>query len=192
MKINSHIHIFKNISMKRYLFILLKITTLIFLVYMLFIITKYSVNVVNQEVMIKKRYHRTEEKRKTTYQNMYKSVLEKYNVIKFADTGFANIMLIQMSNQSPNKELMWYWVQQNNPSITYTKVIDMYNDLIALIESKRNEFTYIENELQQLKFEHDSLLSIIPSKFVVGRRKPIIYKPILSDKTDVVFRTNKE
>lgn len=192
MKINSHIHIFKNISMKKYLFILLRITTLIFLVYILFIITKFSINVVNQEVMIKKRYHRTEEKRKTTYQNMYRSVLEKYNVIKFADTGFANIMLIQMSNQSPNKELMWYWVQQNNPSITYNRVLDMYNDLITLIESKRNEFTYIENELQQLKFEHDSLLSIIPSKFVVGRREPIIYRPILSDKTDVVFRTNKE
>lgn len=192
MKINSHIHIFKNISMKKYLFILLRITTLIFLVYILFIITKFSVNVVNHEVMIKKRYHRTEEKRKTTYQNMYRSVLEKYNVIKFADTGFANIMLIQMSNQSPNKELMWYWVQQNNPSITYNRVLDMYNDLITLIESKRNEFTYIENELQQLKFEHDSLLSIIPSKFVVGRREPIIYRPILSDKTDVVFRTNKE
>lgn len=192
MKINSHIHIFKNISMKKYLFILLRITTLIFLVYILFIITKFSINVVNQEVMIKKRYHRTEEKRKTTYQNMYRSVLEKYNVIKFADTGFANIMLIQMSNQNPNKELMWYWVQQNNPSITYNRVLDMYNDLITLIESKRNEFTYIENELQQLKFEHDSLLSMIPSKFIVGRRKPIIYIPILSDKTDVVFRTNKE
>ena len=178
--------------LKKYLFILLRITTLIFLVYILFIITKFSINVVNHEVMIKKRYHRTEEKRKTTYQNMYRSVLEKYNVIKFADTGFANIMLIQMSNQSPNKELMWYWVQQNNPSITYNRVLDMYNDLISLIESKRNEFTYIENELQQLKFEHDSLLSIIPSKFVVGRREPIIYRPILSDKTDVVFRTNKE
>ncbi len=192
MKINSHIHIFKNISMKKYLFILLRIIALICLIYTLFVITRFTISVVNQEVMIKQRFYRTEEKRKTTYQNMYKTVLEKYNVIKFADTGFANIMLIQMSNQSPNKELMWYWVQQNNPSITYTRVLDMYNDLINLIESKRNDFTYIENELQQLKFEHDSLLLTIPSKFVVGRRKPIIYRPILSDKTDVVFRTNKE
>lgn len=188
----SYIHKQFQFKMKKYLQKSIKYLILFLLGFTLIQLMNYSIRVVNSEVMLKQHYNRTLEERKTNYQNMYRTVLEKYNIIKNADSGFANIMLIQMSNQSPNKELMWYWVQQNNPSITYNRVLDMYSDLTSMIESKRDYFTNVENKLQGLKFLHDSLLLTIPSKFVVGRRKPIIYIPILSNKTDTVFNNNRE
>lgn len=148
----------------------------------------------NQEIGLKNKFTQKKSERTAMYDKMWKTLSGKSQVALKNDSSFQQVVNIQMQGQKDGEGVMWKWIQQSNPTATFAEVSSLYKDLSRAIESKREEFFESEKMLQDIKLQHDNLMSKFPSSFILwilGRKK-LEYAPITSDRTDDVFKTNKD
>lgn len=148
----------------------------------------------NQEIDLRNTFTQKKSERVTIYDKMWKTLSGKSQVALRNDSSFRTIVNIQMQGQKDGEGVMWKWIQQSNPTATYGEVSALYKDLSRSIEAYRNEFADIEKTLQDVKLQHDNLITKFPGSLILWilNRKKLEYIPITSDRTDEVFKTNKD
>lgn len=69
---------------------------------------------------------------------------------------------------------------------------ELFGKLMTSIEAQRTAFTREQQELIDLKREHDTLLQTLPSSIFVGDRPPIEIIVVTSAKTEAAFGSGQE
>jgi len=149
----------------------------------------------NAEIDLRNSFTQASSERTTIYDNkVYKVVAQKTQIALKNDSSFIKVVNAQMEGQKDAPGLFMKWIQQSNPTATFTEVSALYKDLGRTVESVRTEFVEQEKKMQDIKKQHDNLLSKFPSSIVLSilGRKHLVYKPITSDKTDKIMTTGKD
>ena len=159
----------------------------------LFIFSSF-VSFSNGEVDLRNTFTKHYTDRTAAFDKMWKTLSQKGQVAVRNDSSFQNIVKIQMNGQKDGEQVVMKWIQQSNPTATFTEVSKMYQDLSRTIESERTSFLERETTLSSIKMQHDNLLGKFPGSFynMFMGRKPLEFKPITSDRTDEVIRTGKD
>lgn len=132
--------------------------------------------------------------RTTFYDKMWKIISQKSQIAIKNDSSFQHIVNLQITGQKSGENAMWTWVQQSNPTATFTEVSSLYRELGQAIEAERNGFFEQEKVLQSIKLQHDNLCDMFPGSLIMsilGREK-LKYVPITSDLTENVIKTGKD
>lgn len=132
--------------------------------------------------------------RTTFYDKMWKIISQKSQIALKNDSAFQNIVNLQVTGQKNGENVMWAWVQQSNPTATFTEVTSLYRELGQAIEAERNGFFEQEKVLQSIKLQHDNLCDMFPGSmimWILGRDK-LNYVPITSDQTINIINTGKD
>jgi hypothetical protein len=146
----------------------------------------------NRDTSLRNQFTQKVSERTAFYDAMWKTFSQKAQIVVKADSGFANIVKIQMAGQADGPQVAMKWLQQTNPTASYSQIVDMYKDLSRTIESKRSEFFEEEKMLQDIKLQDDNAITLFPGSLFLSSRKPIDYKPITSTQTDNVIKTGKD
>lgn len=149
-------------------------------------------NYTNSEVKLKNLFQQKIDQRTSFYDKMWKTISGKSQVATKVDTSFINVVNAQMAGQKDGEQVTWKWIQQSNPTASFGEVSRLYQDLSRTIESERNGFYVREQELQDIKREHDNLLNVKPACWFVGSRTHLAYKPITSTRTNNVMESGKD
>lgn len=148
----------------------------------------------NNEVDLRNAFEQKIDERTGFYDKMWKTLKGKSQVAVKNDSSFQNVVNIQMNGQKDGEQVTWKWIQQSNPSASFSEVSKLYADLSRTIEAERNGFFEREKELQRIQREHKNLLQKFPGNIaaMILGKKPLKYKVITSDKTDDVIQTGKD
>jgi len=149
----------------------------------------------NQENVLRNRFKQKMDERTAFYDKMWKTISGKSQVALRNDSSFSRNVNAIMAGRTDSKDLFMKWVQESNPNANFDQVSALYADLSRTIEAQRDEFFMEEKSIQGIVLEHDNILTMFPSGFILTNfmgRKKIEYKPITSDRTDDVIRTGKD
>lgn len=123
------------------------------------------------------------------YDNMWKIVKQKAEVSENYKNAFDTIYTkIISSRYDKDNGLLLKFITEANPNFD----VSLYKDLSASIEAYRNTFLMTQEKLVDIINQHNKLRSTIPSKYFVGSRPEIAYKPITSTITDQVVATGHD
>lgn len=152
------------------------------------------ITVNNQDKTLRNQFNQKLSERTSFYDNMIKIVSSKSEIALKNDSSFQNIVNIQMIGQKTSENTMMVWIQQSNPSATYSEVTKLYEQLSQYIEAGRNQFFEQEKMLQSIKLQHDQLCDMFPGSLIMTilNRDKLNYKPIQSSATEEIMKTGKE
>ncbi len=170
------------------------IILIVILGYTFFKIGSSFISVSNSDKTLKNQFNQKLTERTSFYDNMIKIVASKAQIAIKNDSSFQNIINIQMTGQKAGENVLMTWIQQSNPTATYSEVTKLYEQLSQYIESGRNGFFEQEKVLQSIKLQHDQLCDMFPGSiimYVLGRDK-LKYTPIQSYITENIMKTGKE
>lgn len=148
----------------------------------------------NREVGLRNQFTQKMSERQTFYEKMWKTISQKTQISLRNDSSFRENINIIMAGRKDAPQVFFKWITETNPNANYEQVAALYKDLSRTIESEREGFFQQEKVLQDVKLQHDNLLSKFPSNLVltIFNRHKIKYIPISSDRTDEVFSTGKD
>lgn len=149
----------------------------------------------NQENSLRNQFKQKMDERTAFYDKMWKTISGKGQVALKNDSSFSRNVNAIMAGRSDSKDLFMKWVQESNPNANFDQVSALYADLSRTIEAQRDGFFMEEKSIQGIVLEHDNILTMFPSGFILTNfmgRKRIEYKPITSDRTDEVIKTGKD
>lgn len=152
------------------------------------------ISVNNRDKILRNTFTQKIDQRTAFYDKMWKIISQKSQIAIKNDSSFQNIVNIQVTGQKNGENVMWAWVQQSNPTATFSEVSALYAELGRVIESEREGFYEREIDLQSVVNQHSNLVDIFPGSiimWILGRDK-LVYKPITSDQTDNVIKTGKD
>lgn len=148
----------------------------------------------NTEITIRNKFEESIDNRTAMYDNMWKTITEKSEVaIKNDESFYRNVNAI-MEGRKDAGDLFMKWVQESNPNANYESVSILYQDLSRAIEGKRDAFEMQERIIQNIVLQHKNHIQKFPNSFwnMFLNRQPLDYKPITSDRTDMVMETGKD
>lgn len=148
----------------------------------------------NNEVDLRNQFTQKTTERTAFYDKMWKTINQKGQIALRNDSSFRNNVELIMAGRKDAEGIFMKWVQESNPNANFQEVSALYKDLSRSVEAEREGFFQQEKVLQDIKLQHDNLLSKFPSSFygwVLGKKK-LDYKPITSDRTDEVIKTGKD
>lgn len=148
----------------------------------------------NREIDLRVAFNQKASERVSFYDKMYKILSQKTQIAVKNDSSFKEVVNAQVQGQKNGEQVMWAWVQQSNPTATYSEVTKLYQELSRTVEGERNGFFEQEKFLQDIKRQHDALLNKFPGSFynLFLNRKELPYKPIQATLTEQVFKTGKD
>jgi hypothetical protein len=165
-----------------------------FLVIMVIWVLGSAIGFSNQEIDLQNRFKQKMDERTAFYDKMWKTISQKSQVAVKNDSSFTKNVNAIMAGRKDAGNLFMKWVQESNPNANYEAVSALYADLSRVIESQRDGFFIQEKMIQSIVLEHSNLIGKFPNSFINNfmNRKPLIYKPITSDRTDNVIETGKD
>ncbi len=148
----------------------------------------------NTEIDLKNRFEQKMTERTAFYDKMWKTISQKSQIALKNDSSFYRNVNAIMEGRKDAGDLFMKWVQESNPNANYDQVSVLYQDLSRTVEGQRDGFFMEEKMIQNIVMEHNNLIEKFPGSFwnsFMGR-KPLVYKPITSDRTDEVMKTGKD
>lgn len=152
------------------------------------------ISISNRDKQLRNVFTQKISERTTFYDKMWKTLSQKSQITIKNDSSFQNIVNLQVTGQKTSENTMMVWIQQSNPSASFTEVSKLYQELSLAVEAEREGFYEREKDLQSVKLQHDNLIDMFPGSLILsilGREK-LIYKPITSDITDEVIKSGKD
>lgn len=152
------------------------------------------VSVSNREVILRVTIYQKQEANKTEFDNMFKKIAQSAQVTEGQKNALAEIFngyaQARSGSGKENDNLIFKWVQESVPNVD----VSIYRNLQNIITSSRDSWTMRQTELLDLKREHDKILGVFPSGWILGMmgRKPIDVIIITSSKTQQTFATGKD
>lgn len=148
----------------------------------------------NHATKLTNLFEQKTEERTAFYQKMYVVIQQQTQITVKNDESFKEVLNTQVNGQKNGENVMFAWIQQSNPTATYSEVSKLYTELNRNIEANRSEFFEQEKVLQDVSREYKDYIKTFPNNIiadVLGFEK-IDYKPIVSTKTLKVFETGIE
>lgn len=148
----------------------------------------YVLNVYNTEHTLRNRFTAQEEKVKVIYDNVWKTIAQKFEVTEVYKDSFKEVWGEITKNQSVSGSGLKIFLSRVSPNFNDK----IYQDLMTTIEGKRQEFTKSQEMLISIKNEHDNLLTRLPSGWLLSNVKSLELKLITSTKTEEAIKSGKE
>lgn len=152
------------------------------------------ISIMNEDTRQKNMFAAKFSKRTAGIDKMKKIISQKAQIAVKNDSSFTRNVEMIMAGRKDAEGIMMKWITESNPNANFNEVSALYKDLSRAVESERDEFFVIEQELQDVKLQNDNLIKQFPGNIlfsVIGRGE-IAYKPITSDETDDIIRTGKD
>lgn len=148
----------------------------------------------NNETDLRNKFTQKTTERTAFYDKMKKIVSQKSQIAVRNDESFRKNIDLIMTGRKDAEGIFMKWVTETNPNANFQEVSALYKDLSRSVEAEREGFFDQEKVLQDIKLQHDNILTKFPSAlygWVFGRKK-LDYKPITSDQTDEVMKSGKD
>jgi hypothetical protein len=160
----------------------------------LFSIVGCAISQSNQEVELRNQFNQKITERTAFYDKMWKIISQKSQIALRNDSSFRQNINIIMEGRKDGQQVFFKWITETNPNANYSEVSVLYKDLSRAVEAEREGFFNQEKVLQDIKLQHDNLLSRFPSTIIMSMlgRHHLVYKPITSDRTDRVIESGKD
>lgn len=145
----------------------------------------------NDVVDLDSQYVQKESERTAFYDKMFKIISAKTQIAVKNDDSFKEVVNAQVQGQKNGEQLMMAWVQQSNPTATYSEVSKLYTELGNTIEGQREGFFETEKVLSDIVRQHTNLIKKFPGSLynIFSGEEVKNYKPIQSTTTSEVMRT---
>ena len=152
----------------------------------------YVISVRNKAASLEVQFKAQVSANQSTYDKMWKSVIEKAGVTKqYANDfkeNYAAIMENRYGNPDNRSNSMMLWIQEKNPDFS-TK---LYEDLSHSMEALRIEFDMSQKKMIDIKRVHDNLRLKFPSSLVMFGHNELQLKLVTSSRTEKAFDTGKD
>lgn len=153
----------------------------------------YTVNTLNKDTDLRNQFTQKMTERTAFYDKMWKTISQKAQISKQNDSSFRSVINSIMAGRASAQGQFMNWIKEANYNSNFGESVTvLYTDLSRAVEAEREGFFSQEKVLQDVKYQEDNLRMQWPSSMVVGRRKPLEYNPITSDRTDDVMKTGKD
>lgn len=148
----------------------------------------------NQDNRLRNQFNQKITERTAFYDKMWKTLSQKSQIALRNDTSFRENINIIMAGRRDAQNVVFKWITETNPNANYAEVSALYQDLSRAVEAQREGFFTQEKVIQDIKLQHDNLLTTFPGSLILSilGRKHLVYKPITSDRTDNVISTGKD
>lgn len=148
----------------------------------------------NREIELSNSFFQKKDERTASYDKMYKVVAQKTQIAVKNDSSFRNMVNIIMEGRKDAQQVVFKWVQEQNPGATFDQVTKLYSELGQTIEAQREQFFQEEKMLQDINRVHEDLIRKYPGSFynLFFKRKSFEYTPIKSSLTEQVMKTGKD
>lgn len=145
----------------------------------------------NDVVDLDTQYEQKISERTAFYDKMFKIISGKTQIAVKNDNSFKEVVNAQVQGQKNGEQLMMAWVQQSNPTATFSEVSSLYRELGNTIEGQREGFFETEKILSDIVRQHTNLIKKFPGSLynIFSGEKVKEYKPIQSTTTSEVMRT---
>jgi len=151
----------------------------------------WGIGVSNTEIELRIQAEAQQKNNENIYQKVWTVIKQKAQVTDKYSSDFKDIYSNLMDERYQGDEKSnpaFKWIQEQHPQLS----VEMYKELGDAIGSLRAEFTMVQSRLIDIKREHDALISVTPTKWIVGRRPPLEITIVTSQKTKETFRTGEE
>ena len=120
-------------------------------IFALFTLSGSFISFSNNEIDLRNQFEQKIDERTAFYDKMFKVISQKTQIAVKNDSSFIKVVNAQVQGQKNGEQVMWAWVQQSNPTATFTEVTKLYADLSRAIEGERAGFFEQEKVLQDVK-----------------------------------------
>ena len=142
----------------------------------------------NKEVRLNNAAVAQEQVCKLDFDNMFKTIKQTANVAEEAKESFKEIYFgITDKTYANDKNLVMKWVTVANPQFD----MKLFDRLMTIIESKRNDNQYQQSKLADLQREWKDLTGTFPGSIFLGSRTLNITF-VTSARTKEVYRTGED
>lgn len=142
----------------------------------------------NSEAKLRNKAEAQEQVCKDNFDNMFKSIAQVAQVADEYKETFVEIYPSLIEGRYNDDNVLMKWVTESNPDFDTR----LYQQLIDVIEAKRDGFTHEQDKLADIVREHKDLLDTWPSSMFVGDEEPLNVTFISSEKTKETYRTGEE
>lgn len=152
----------------------------------------YVISVRNKAASLEVQFKAQVSANQSTYDKMWKSVIEKAGVTKqYANDfkeNYAAIMENRYGNPDNRSNSMMLWIQEKNPDFDAS----LYKDISRTIEAGRVEFDISQKKMIDIKMQHDQLLTQFPSSLAMFGKTELVLKLVTSDRTEKAFESGRD
>lgn len=141
----------------------------------------------NQAIDLEKQFTAAIQNREALYDNMVKQIQEKYKVAKFERKTV--IEMIDAVTQGRVGGSLFKSFQESSAGQVSPQ---LFQDVIATIGGKRDEFTRSQQNIMQIVAEHEKLREKIPSNWVVGSRNALTFTVVSSSSAKETMKTGTD
>lgn len=122
----------------------------------------------NQAIELKNTFNQKKDERAAFYDKMSKIISQKAKVAQRNDSSFKDVVNSIMGAREDGPNVMFKWIKESNPSVTFTEVSKLFADLSRTIESQREGFFEEEKMIQDVVKQHNNLLERFPANLILG------------------------
>lgn len=143
-----------------------------------------------KDVQLKNKAQAQQKVCEAHFDKMWKIIKQHAQVTDHYKESFKELYPALMAGRYGNERggALFSWVQENNPTLD-SKV---WTKMMNAIEAERTSFFRDQEQLLDIKREHDNLRLQPPSKWFVGDSTEIKVVVITSAKTEAVYAAGKE
>lgn len=143
----------------------------------MFLCIAWYVSTNNHVIDLENRFVAAQSNREMLYDNMAKQIREKLNIATMERDTVKTIVDAAVAGR--NGGSVFRVVSEQYPELNEK----LFQEVMATVSGKRDEFTRSQQIIAQIKVEHDNMRQRIPSKWIVGDREPLSYVIVSSDNT---------
>jgi|WetSurSiteA1Bulk_404760.scaffolds.fasta_scaffold04624_5 hypothetical protein len=153
-----------------------------------FVIIMMYFNYTNQDASLRNLIAAKQKSNENHYDAMWKIISQMAQVKDEYKADFKDVYgAIMDGRYQGEKGTLMLWIKEHNPEFD-SKI---YMKLMTAIEANRKEFMYNQDEILNMKKEHDNLRKLAPSRWFVANNE-IHVKTVTSTKTMEVFSSEKD
>ncbi len=148
----------------------------------------WVMGIYNGEVELHNRYLAQQKAIETTHDTMWKTIKQKYKINDKYENAFKDglkTLVVGRQGGSLFKSSGEANTQLGLPT-------DLYKDMMATIEGKRNEFKRSQDTFADVWRQHKTYIEKMPNSFFVGSRTLTEPKMITSTATEAVIESGKD
>lgn len=147
------------------------------------VVASWTASLYNRTISLENQFTAAVQDREMAYDNMSKQIREKISVAKFERSTIVELVDNVVAGRDGGQ--LFKMVHEQYPDLTP----QLFQEVMATIGGKRDEFTRKQQVLAQLQKEHKDMLTQLPSSFIVGNRPALAFSVISSSDAKAVMAT---
>lgn len=116
----------------------------------------------NRNIEYKNQYDKVSYERKSFFDKMWKTYLQKNNICELNKNAFIQVTQIIMDGRHDGESVAWKWVQENQ-NIPYSQFTTMYFDLSTFVHEQRESYYRLEVQAMDIVRNNNTMLDTFPN-----------------------------